>query len=253
MHMLMDVDDHSGVEDLPTEFDSRKQWPKCAKEVRDQQHCGSCWAFSGAEVLTDRFCIASNGQIKETLSPQDMVSCDTNDHGCQGGQLDQAWAFLEAEGIVSDTCNPYVSGDGKNVPHCPHGVCADGKLKFQKYRAQAGKSKALSCAVEIKKDLFANGPVQTGFMVYQDFMTYKGGVYKHVTGDELGGHAVKIIGWGKDKDQEYWIAQNSWGPIWGEQGFFRIAFDQCLFDANAYAGLPKLDDFTPHKFLFWEY
>jgi cathepsin B len=41
-------------------------------------------------------------------------------------------------------------------------------------------------------DLFTLGPVETGFRVYQDFMTYKSGVYHHVTGKLLGGHAVKI-------------------------------------------------------------
>merc|ERR1711974_280195 len=38
----------------------------------------------------------------------------------------------------------------------------------------------------------------------------------------MGGHAVKIVGWGKQVSEFYWIVQNSWGPGWGESGYFRI-------------------------------
>merc|ERR1712064_240684 len=41
-------------------------------------------------------------------------------------------------------------------------------------------------------------------------------------GQYLGGHAVKVVGWGKHFSTFYWIVQNSWGPSWGESGFFRI-------------------------------
>jgi len=44
----------------------------------------------------------------------------------------------------------------------------------------------------------------------------------HRAGHALGGHAVKIVGWGKEGTQFYWIVQNSWGPTWGEDGFFRL-------------------------------
>lgn len=76
----------------------------------------------------------------------------------------------------------------------------------------------------IKEELYKNGPVNTGFVVYEDFMTYKSGVYKHQSGGMLGGHAVKIIGWGKDDQGEHWIVQNSWTANWGVDGFFKIAF-----------------------------
>jgi cathepsin B len=250
IHLLIDNDDHDKVKDLPKEFDSRKQWPECVFPVRNQEHCGSCWAFSGASALTDRFCIASKNQVKAILSPQDMVSCDTADMGCHGGYLDKAWNYLETTGVVADDCFPYVSGDGKNLPHCPHGNCTDNKLKYVKYRVQSGSSKPLTCPAQIKEELVKNGPVQTGFIVYEDFMHYKGGIYEHTHGEQLGGHAVKIVGYGNENGTDFWIAQNSWGPTWGENGFFRIKFGECMFDQNGYAGLPKTDDFTP-KFMFW--
>lgn len=44
------------------------------------------------------------------------------------------------------------------------------------------------------------------------------GVYKHVTGDMLGGHAVKIIGWGEENGTPYWLVANSWNTDWGDKG-----------------------------------
>jgi cathepsin B len=243
--LLVDNDDHN-VE-LPKEFDSRKQWSGCVFSIRDQQHCGSCWAFSAAEVLGDRFCIKSGGKIKEILSPQDMVSCSTNNHACQGGMLDATWNYLEESGITTDECTPYVSGDGKNVPHCSHGTCSDKKLKYTKYRAVSGSSQALTCATQMKQEIMKNGPVQTGFIVYEDFMHYKSGVYKHTHGEQLGGHAVKVVGWGEEDGQKYFIAQNSWGPNWAENGFFRIGEGECLFAENGYVGEANVDEFSFSK------
>ena len=95
------------------------------------------------------------------------------------------------------------------------------------------------------------GPVQAMFTVYSDFLSYKSGVYQYTHGKKLGGHAVKIVGWGVENGVEYWIAQNSWGPEWGENGFFRIKFGECLFDSNGFAGQANVSDFSPARFL-WE-
>jgi hypothetical protein len=118
---------------IPKEFDLRDAFPQCVSlhEVRDQQHCGSCWAFSGAEVLSDRFCIATNGSFNEHLSPEYMVQCDSSNYACQGGYLDRLWKFLGRAGTVTDKCKPYVSGKG-NVPKCST-QCDDGSpMKFYK-------------------------------------------------------------------------------------------------------------------------
>ena len=105
------------------------------------------------------------------------------------------------------------------------------KHKVSSYKAYKGAS-------AIKAELLANGPLQTGFTVYNDFMSYKSGIYRHVSGGAVGGHAVVIVGWGKEGSVEYWIAQNSWAASWGEKGYFRIKFGECGFDSNAYAGVP---------------
>lgn len=93
----LDVRVHENVEDLPDNFDSRDAWPDCPtlKEVRDQGNCGSCWAISAVETMSDRYelilgnmnffldsiffvfriCISSKAATNKHLSTEDMVSC----------------------------------------------------------------------------------------------------------------------------------------------------------------------------------
>jgi len=66
------------------------------------------------------------------------------------------------------------------------------------------------------------GPVEIAITVYDDFLTYKSGVYKHVSGSELGGHAVRMLGWGTENGVDYWLVANSWNNGWGDNGFIKI-------------------------------
>lgn len=224
---------------LPENFDSRVQWPECIHPIRDQGKCGSCWAHAASEVLSDRFCIASNKTINVVLSPQDMVSCDWFDHGCNGGILSTSWMYLRLFGIVSDDCKPYTSAAGK-VEWCPltKSACTNQSATYKKYKAK--NFYYLSTIEKIKRNIMEKGPIETGFSVYSDFINYKSGIYKKSSDAHmLGGHAVKIIGWGKEDTTEYWIVANSWTENWGENGYFRIAFRECGIE-NVIAGDPSL-------------
>jgi len=115
---------------IPDSFDSRTKWAGCVHPIRNQLHCGSCWAFGGSETLSDRFCVASQGKVNVVLSAEDMVACDGWDFGCSGGNLMFAWDYLTSTGIVSDACFPYVSGDG-TVPKCiAKGQCASADATY---------------------------------------------------------------------------------------------------------------------------
>ena len=87
-----------------------------------------------------------------------------------------------------------------------------------------------------------NGPIEVAFTVYEDFLSYKSGVYKHTSGRALGGHAVKMVGWGVDNGQKYWRIANSWNEGWGNNGFFNIArgHNECGIEGQGVAGLPQL-------------
>ncbi|CAG9328378.1 unnamed protein product [Blepharisma stoltei] len=216
----------------PASFDSRNQWPSCIHPILNQEQCGSCWAFGATEALSDRLCIGSKGSINVVLSPQYLVDCDHLNLGCNGGNPDLAWSFMKSKGVPAYSCVSYTGANGK----CPS-TCDDGS-EFQFYKAASVNT--YSGPSSIQAAILAGGPVETGFSVYQDFMSYSGGIYKHTTGDYLGGHAVKIIGWGNQNGTNYWICANSWGTSWGLQGFFWIAFGQCGIDSQAVAGSPSV-------------
>lgn len=226
------------AKDVPTKFDSRDKWPRCVHSIRDQQECGSCWAFAASGVLSDRFCIASGGSINTVLSPQDMVSCDSRDHGCDGGSMVNSWSYLTNTGIVPDSCFPYTSGRG-SVSSCPRTCPATG----DSFSSQKKKAKNFyHVTSNIESEIMKNGPVEAGMSVYRDFYHYSTGVYSHIYGDYMGGHAVKIVGWGSSGSTPYWIVANSWGTRWGMQGYFWITRgeNECGIEDNVYAGLPSL-------------
>jgi cathepsin B len=222
---------------LPTNFDSRTQWGSKIHAIRDQQQCGSCWAFGASEALSDRFAIASNGSVDVVLSPEDMVSCDTTDMGCNGGYINKAWAYLEKSGIVSDACFPYTAGSGK-APACKS-TCTNG-ANFKKYKCKAGSTVHPMTVAAIQSEIYANGPIEGAFTVYQDFFNYKSGVYHHVSGGVAGGHAIKVVGFGVENNEAYWLCANSWGTSFGISGFFKIRQGDSGINQQMYGCTPSL-------------
>jgi len=228
---------YASVNDVPSELDARTKWPGLVHPIRNQKHCGSCWAFSASEVLSDRVAIAS-GKKSPVLSAEDLVSCDKGDMGCQGGRLASAWSYLTKTGLTTDSCYPYSAASG-TAPAC-RTSCVDSE-SFT--RTKAKSSYAINGVANMQKDMFANGPIQVAFKVYKSFMSYKSGVYtKHFW--ELmpeGGHAVKMVGWGTESGNDYWLVANSWDTTWGLNGFFKIkrGSDECGIETMGppYAGL----------------
>ncbi|CAN6467531.1 unnamed protein product [Victoria cruziana] len=91
-------------------------------------------------------------------------------------------------------------------------------------------------------EVYQNGPVEVSFSVYEDFAYYKSGVYKHITGDKMGGHAVKLIGWGtSDEGEDYWLLANQWNRSWGDDGYFKIkrGTNECGIEGDVVAGMPS--------------
>ena len=74
-------------------------------------------------------------------------------------------------------------------------------------------------------------------------MTYKSGIYQHVEGKALGGHAVKLVGWGVEDGVEYWKIANSWNETWGEDGYFRIIAgkNECEIEEHGVTAMPDIE------------
>ena len=92
------------------------------------------------------------------------------------------------------------------------------------------------------QEIYETGPVEASFTAYEDFLTYKYGIYQHVTGSAQGGHAIKMIGQGVENGVKCWICANSWNEEWGEGGFFKIikGNNECGIEKTVNAGMPKL-------------
>nr|APA33878.1 seminal fluid protein [Nilaparvata lugens] len=255
----------AAVSDVPANFDSREHWPNCPtiKEIRDQGSCGSCWAFGAVEAMSDRVCIHSKGNENFHFSAEDLVSCcRLCGFGCNGGFPGMAWRHWVHNGIVSggqygtkqgcvpyafEPCEHHING---TRPACngvgPTPKCAktcEGGYNVPYKQDKHYGSKAYSVkSGQVQSEIMNNGPVEGAFTVYEDFIQYKSGVYKHVAGKALGGHAIRILGWGVENGTPYWLVANSWNTDWGDNGFFKIlrGSDECGIESSISAGLPKV-------------
>ena len=79
-----------------------------------------------------------------------------------------------------------------------------------------------------------NGPTEAAFTVFEDFPNYKSGVYQHIAGKPLGGHAIRLLGWGEENGTPYWLVANSWNYDWGDGGTFKIlrGSDHCGIESG---------------------
>lgn len=110
-----------------------------------------------------------------------------------------------------------------------------------KYYCKSGSLRILTQAFEIQHELYNKGPLMVGLTVYEDFTSYKEGVYRHVTGEMVGGHAIRMIGWGHEDDGSlYWLCQNQWTEKWGMNGTIKIGAGEIGLDSMALACDPDL-------------
>jgi len=241
--------------DRPKELDLRSRRygqhrnSSCIGPVLDQGECGSCWAFGAAEAISDRLCMKDGSFVQ--LAALDLVTCDQNDGGCEGGDPGSAWQYA-TQGLAMESCLPYLTGNGGliptcppaqepclnfvNTPNCPN-TCLKGGGSIDRSHT-VGNVYQVNGVDQMETELDQNGPIEVAFTVYSDFLNYKSGVYYYQSGDELGGHAVKMIGYGVEGGVDYWLCQNSWTTSWGDGGFFKIrkGTDECGIEDDVVAG-----------------
>jgi cathepsin B len=252
---------------LPSEFDAGTQWPQCSviRNVRDQSACGSCWAFASVSSFESRRCIATGEDIK--FSPEDTAFCQPlfgAGNGCNGGN--SAWSWFVNHGVVTGgdypdkgsdtTCLPYSFAPcahhvpaTEEYPACPGeqsspkcmSACSESgyPLSYNADKTHSATAYSVRGVDQTMQDLVQNGPMYVTLSVYGDFPTYKSGVYTHVTGSYLGGHAVTLVGYGTLDGVDYWKIKNSWNEQWGMAGHILIkrGTNECGIESNANAGL----------------
>ncbi|XP_030896468.1 cathepsin K [Leptonychotes weddellii] len=196
----------------PDSIDYRKKG--YVTPVKNQGQCGSCWAFSSVGAL--------EGQLKKktgkllNLSPQNLVDCVSENDGCGGGYMTNAFQYVQKNrGIDSEDAYPYV-GQDESCMYNPTGKAA----KCRGYREiPVGNEKALKRAVA------RVGPVSVAIDAsLTSFQFYSKGVYydENCNSDNLN-HAVLAVGYGIQKGNKHWIIKNSWGENWGNKGYILMA------------------------------
>eukprot|EP00750_Incisomonas_marina_P000130 INCI10140.3.p1 GENE.INCI10140.3~~INCI10140.3.p1 ORF type:complete len:494 (-),score=99.30 INCI10140.3:127-1608(-) len=182
--------------------------------IKNQGQCGSCWAFSTVMALEGANAV-EHSELK-SLSEQDLVSCDHNgDQGCNGGLMDNAFTWVEENGICTEDSYPYTSGTGTT------GEC---KTTCKPYLKIANFTDVPPKDEDALKVAVAQQPVAVAIEADKSvFQLYKSGVLKSdFCGTNLD-HGVGIVGYGKSEDGfDYWKVKNSWGATWGMDGYILL-------------------------------
>ncbi|MQM21623.1 hypothetical protein Taro_054665, partial [Colocasia esculenta] len=200
-------------QDLPSYKDWREEG--AATEVKNQRSCGCCWAFA-AVAATEGITQIQTGQLI-SLSEQQLVDCDTatGNQGCDGGLAAIAFQYIESNGLTTEDEYPY---QAKASGRCA--LASSTAATITGYEiVTPNNEQALLNAV-------AQQPVAVRVAAgSRDFQLYGGGVFTGGCGSQTN-HAVTIVGYGTAADGiKYWIAKNSWGTDWGEDGYMRIQRD----------------------------
>ncbi|KAK2646839.1 hypothetical protein Ddye_022034 [Dipteronia dyeriana] len=196
-------------DEVPESFDWRDQG--AVSNIKDQRSCGCCWAFSAVAAIEGALKI-KNGQMPD-LSEQQLVNCDTSNHGCRGGYMDNAFQYIiENGGVAAESSYPYEGRDGD----CDQQKATETAAQITSYTdVTSSNEHELKIAVHQQ-------PVSIAISVGQEFKDYGGGIFDGNCGDRLN-HAVTLVGYGQIEDgTKYWLIKNSWGTDWGENGYMRI-------------------------------
>jgi len=226
-------------------------------KVKNQNACGSCWAFSVTEAYESQCARAGGDNAKApVLSTEQIVDCDTIDLGCDGGDPVSAYKYLKkAGGMTTAKIYPDTSSASGNAGRCRKFPKPANKITGFNYTTkpcnddehcndQNEHKLALNVATTGPPSVCVNAEIWSG---------YVGGI---LTSKQCGGngmsdldHCVQVVGYnlkthgtdGKHK-KGYWIVRNSWGTDWGQDGFLYVEYgDNACGIANE-ATIPIVSD-----------
>ncbi|XP_048470126.1 procathepsin L-like [Rhincodon typus] len=211
-----DVDDlesdeiEEGDDDLKFGAVDWRKWG-LVTQVKSQGACGSCWAFSVTGAIEGQWAKVCRRLV--SLSEQNLLDCDRRNHGCSGGNKKLAFRYVRRKGIESENTYPYTAQQGP--------------CKFQKKNTAAiiGRYRNVQRGEHyLAWALRKIGPIAVSLNAHlKSFHLYKKGVYADSRCTQRRGHAVLLVGYGRENGMNYWLVKNSWGTEWGEEGYIKIA------------------------------
>ena len=213
------------IEKLPSRWDWREKTPGGLPPIRDQDSCGSCWAFATVGAL--ECAIKIKDGINVDLSEQWLVDCATGLfwYGCDGGISAHDWH----KGSRTDSCGGYGAVLENDYPYIGYNSsgCNCPKPHYYTIRnwSYVGPMLGIPSLDALKTAIYRYGPIVASMEAKESFQAYKGGVYNDNSESKaLPNHMVVIVGWDDNYGGGSFIIRNSWGPYWGENGYGYIAY-----------------------------
>mmetsp|Transcript_8987 Transcript_8987/g.13508 ORF Transcript_8987/g.13508 Transcript_8987/m.13508 type:complete len:369 (-) Transcript_8987:140-1246(-) len=234
---------------LPSSVDWRDT-PNVVSAVKDQGHCGSCWAFSATETLESHVAISTG--LLYNFSPQQIAMCSPNPDscggtgGCEGATTELGFDYVASSGILEEYQLGYSAYSGQDSP-CGFSTETVPVATITGYtKLEENNYLALMNAVAQK------GPVAV-VVDASEWHSYDSGIFNgcNQKSPDLN-HGVVLVGYGEENGQKYWLVRNSWSPSYGEQGYIRIARadmenELCGLDITPQDGTACAGDNTPVK------
>jgi len=224
-------------EPLPASVYSRKDYPKkkdwrdegAVNPVKDQGMC-SCWPFSAAGNMEGVY-KAAHGELP-VVSMQQLIDCDHDcmiyhgvqrcNDGCETGLMPNAMSYAVREGMTSEKAYPYTGANGtcKYDPKTMTPI-----YHFSKwFQVNSNEDDMVAALNDV-------GPLSVGVDA-TEWQLYSGGIFNAKCGTMMN-HGVVLVGYDSvtvsGKEVQFWILKNSWGSIWGENGYIRLVrgCDEC--------------------------
>jgi cathepsin C len=267
---LLQEDEEIDISAMPKVVDWRNhEGQDYVGAVTNQGNCGSCYAVAVTDMLQSRVRIKTKNRKKIALSAQKVLSCSEYSQGCKGGFPFLVGKYSQDYGMTTQSEMGYVGA--RDVP-CK--AKTSSIVRSTGYHYVGGYYGACNYK-KMMKEIHEHGPLVVGFNTEAGIWHYDQGVYEESTamsflqeqakeesqptGTPWGSwkkgsnrlhnhwekttHAVLVVGYGENhQDGKYWIIKNSWGPNWGEKGYFRIrrGVDTCAVESMAVAAYPTV-------------
>lgn len=217
--------------------------------------------------------VACEGTIfprNDQLTKEEVMRINLDAHtagACNGNSLYHAMDYLFAIGGVPRACinqgrfaeygipDLTTVTDSTRIPICTqllgdkYQTCLDRQVAARYYRTIAGYEVSANVNA-IKEEIYKWGPVVSGMRLYPDFVDEYDGKSIYMgpppNAQPVGGHAVEIVGWGREQDVDFWWVCNSWGPEWGRSGYFQMKMNlaECELEQNVVAFIPDFPGFS---------